>query len=45
MEEFIARAVDDTHAAFADFCVNAVVAENLTDHGWAPSRWCGIASL
>lgn len=36
MKEFIARAVDDTHPTFADFGVNAIVAENLTDHPYAP---------
>src|SRR5258708_16885934 len=36
MEKFIASAVDDTHAAFAELRINTVVAEDLADHGYTP---------
>src|SRR5712671_6274008 len=33
MEKFIACAVDDAHAAFAELRINTIVAEDLANHG------------
>ena len=36
VQDFVKRAVDDAHSAFADFVSDAVMAEDLTDQKGAP---------
>jgi hypothetical protein len=44
MQEFVTGAVDNAHPSFADFGVNTIVTENLTDHRYAPGVWsCGLS--
>src|SRR5258708_19774055 len=32
MQHFVIRAINDTHASFANLCENAAMTENLADH-------------